>query len=102
MSKRPSPKGERKPTPDVAENVAAAVASPEDAPAGLDWHAFSAAYFPGSRRHNLKAIVAYGAYKRSLRAGEQQPSDAARLKADATSTEAHAVDEWEDEGGASR
>jgi hypothetical protein len=82
--------------------VAAAVASPEDAPAGLDWQAFSAAYFPGSRRHNLKAIVAYGAYKRSLGAGEQRPSEAARLKADAIATEAQAVDEWEDEGGASR
>jgi hypothetical protein len=102
MSKPPSPKGERKPTPDVPERVAAAVASPEDAPAGLDWQAFSAAYFSGSRRHNLKARVAYGAYKRSLGAGEQQPSEAACLKADAISTEAQAVDEWEDEGGASR
>jgi hypothetical protein len=102
MSKRPSPKGERKPTPDVPEKVAAAVASPEDAPAGLDWHAFSAAYFPGSRRHNLKAIVAYGAYRRSLGAGEQEASEAARLKADAISTEAQEVEEWEDEGGASR
>jgi hypothetical protein len=74
MSKPPSPKGERRPTPDVPEKVAAAVASPEDASAGLDWQAFSAAYFPGSRRHNLKAIVAYGAYKRSLGAGEQQPA----------------------------
>jgi hypothetical protein len=97
MSKPPSPKGERKPTPDVPERVAAAAA-----PAGLDWQAFSAAYFPGSRRHNLMAIVAYGAYKRSLGAGEQQPSEAARLKADAISTAAQAVDEWEDEGGASR
>jgi hypothetical protein len=102
MSKPPSPKGERKPTPDVPERVAAAAASPEDAPEGLDWQAFSAAYFPGSRRHNLMAIVAYGAYKRSLGAGEQQPSEAARLKADAISTAAQAVDEWEDEGGASR
>ena len=102
MSKPPSPKGEGKPTPDVPEMVADAVASAEDAPAGLDWQAFSAAYFPGSRRHNLKAIVEYGAYKRSLGAGEQRPSEAARSKADAISTEAQAVDEWEDEGGASR
>jgi hypothetical protein len=57
---------------------------------------------PGSRRHNLKAIGAYGAYKRSLGAGEQHPSEAARLKADAISTQAQAVDEWGDEGGASR
>jgi hypothetical protein len=93
MSKSPSPTGERKPRPDVPERVAAAVASPEDAPAGLglDWQAFSATYFPGSRRHNLKAIVAYGAYRRSLGAGEQEASEAARLKADAISTEAQEV-----------
>ena len=102
MSKSSSPTGERKPGPDVAEGVATAVASPEDAPAGLDWQAFSAAYFPDSRRHNLKAIVAYGAYRRSLGAGEQEASEAARLKADTISTEAQEVEEWEDEGGASR
>ena len=102
MSKPPSPKGERQPTPDVPEKVAATVASPENAPVGLDWQAFSAAYFPDSRRHNLKAIVAYGAYKRSRGVGEQRPSEADRLKADAIAIEAQAVDEWEDEGGASR
>ena len=31
----------------------------------LDWDGFIAAYFPASRRHNLEAIVAYGAYKNS-------------------------------------
>ena len=46
--------------------------------------------------------MAYGAYKRSLGAGEQQPSEAARLTAHAISTEAQAVDDWEDEGGASQ
>ena len=102
MSKSASPTGERKPGPDVPEGVAPAVPSPEDAPTGLDWQAFSAAYFPGSRRHNLKAIVAYGAYRRSLGAGEQEASEAARLKAGAISTEAQEVEEWEDEGGASR
>jgi hypothetical protein len=68
----------------------------------LDWESFLSAYFPGSRRHNLKAIVAYGAYKRSLVAGEQQASEPAPLKADANSIEAIAVDEWEDEGGTSQ
>ena len=37
----------------------------------LDWHRFCAAYFPGSGRDDLEAIVAYGAYKRSLAAGDQ-------------------------------
>jgi hypothetical protein len=35
----------------------------------LDWDGFLAAYFPRSRRHDLKAIVAYGAYKRSEAGG---------------------------------
>ncbi len=41
----------------------------EDAPSGtreqLDWDRFLATYFPHSRRHDLQAIVAYGAYKDS-------------------------------------
>jgi hypothetical protein len=31
---------------------------------GLDWDGFRDLYYPGSRRHNLEAIVAYGAYRR--------------------------------------
>jgi hypothetical protein len=31
----------------------------------LDWDRFVATYFPGSRRHDLKAIVAYAAYRGS-------------------------------------
>ena len=37
---------------------------PSSLPAGLDWSAFTAAYFPGQRRHDLEAVVAYGAYRR--------------------------------------
>jgi hypothetical protein len=87
----------------VAErNVAASLAYDENVPSGLDWRAFSAAYFPGSSRHNLKAIVAYGAYRRSCAAGQQRASEAARFKPDAISSEAVSVEKWEDEGGASR
>ena len=32
-------------------------------PAQLDWEGFSAAYSPGSRRHDLRAIAAYGVYR---------------------------------------
>ena len=32
---------------------------------GLDWEGFVEEHFPGSRRHNLEAIVSYAAYKRS-------------------------------------
>ena len=31
---------------------------------GLDWNGFRDLYYPGSRRHDLEAIVAYGAYRR--------------------------------------
>lgn len=38
-------------------------------PAGtsLDWAGFSEAYYPGSRRHDLRAIAAYAAYRQSTR-----------------------------------
>ena len=86
----------------VAErNVAASLPLDENLPSGLDWKAFSAAYFPGSRRHNLRAIVAYGAYRRSAPAGGKHESEAARFEPDAISTEAVSVETWEDEGGAS-
>jgi hypothetical protein len=86
----------------VAErSVAASLALNRNVPSGLDWQAFSAAYFPGSRRHKLKAIVAYGTYRRSCPAGQQRPSEAARFKPEATSSEAVSVERWEDEGGSS-
>ena len=69
----------------------------------LDWERFSAAYFPGSRRHNLKAIAAYGAYRRSRIVDEQSATEAARLKeAERMSPGGSSVDAWEDEGGAAR
>ena len=32
---------------------------------GLDWSGFRDLYYPASRRHDLEAIVAYGAYQRT-------------------------------------
>ena len=66
---------------------------------GLDWDGFRDLYYPDSRRHNLEAIVAYGAYKRSPHAGSPA-NEATHIKGDASSTEAPSLDEWEDEGGA--
>jgi hypothetical protein len=40
---------------------------PASLPAGLDWLTYTAEYFPGRRRHDLEAIVAYAAYKRYWR-----------------------------------
>jgi hypothetical protein len=41
----------------------------------LDWQRFVAAYFPGSRRHDLKAITAYAAYNvRKSSTNSQRPT----------------------------
>jgi hypothetical protein len=34
-----------------------------ESPAGLDWYAFLACYFPGRRRHDLEALKAYEAHR---------------------------------------
>ena len=59
---------------------------------GLDWDGFRDLYYPDSRRHDFKAIVAYGAYKRSTLAGPQPASDP-------ISAGALSLEEWEGEGG---
>jgi hypothetical protein len=87
----------------VTKNRASVVASGADVPAGLRWQAFSAAYFPGRRRHDLEALTAYGAYRHSRTLDERQSSEATRMKA-AQSGEAGSTgqQDWEDEGGAIR
>ena len=57
----------------LTESAVSAVPSSADAPDGLDWQAFSVTYFPGRRRHDLEALTAYGAYRRS-RTLDQRPS----------------------------
>jgi hypothetical protein len=66
---------------------------------GLDWGGFRDLYYPDSRRHNLEAIVAYGAYKRSTHAGSPV-NEATQFNGKAGSTAAPSLDEWEDQGGA--
>ena len=75
------------------------IVSYDDYRDGLDWDDFRDLYYPDSPRHNLEAIVTYGAYKRSPHAGSSA-SEATDIKGDASSTEAPSLDEWEDEGGA--
>jgi hypothetical protein len=65
----------------------------------LDWDGFRDLYYPDSRRHNLAAIVAYGAHKKSSPAGQQPASEATHPKRAAISTEAVSLEQWEDEGG---
>ena len=61
----------------------------------LDWNAFTTAYFPGRRRHDLEALVAYGAYRRGegFRAAEHA------TVAERAASQSDALEVWEDEGG---
>lgn len=94
MSRATASRAERK--PEVTTAVGSARESSAEVPDGLDWQRFRAAYFPESRRHNLNAIVAYGAYKR-LRAVEPLSEDVEAANGLPGSTALHG---WEDEGGA--
>lgn len=70
------------------------IADPE---ADLDWQEFSAEYFPASGRHDLQAVIAYGAYKRS-RAVHEATAHVAERAGNGAADRA-AVQAWEDEGG---
>lgn len=87
----------------VTERTVSAGASSVDAPYGLDWQTFSAAYFPARRRHDLEAITAYGAYRRS-RTPDGDPSRQATRTEEAENREGGStgLQDWEDEGGAIR
>jgi hypothetical protein len=89
--------------PPLSGSAISAVASSADAPDGLDWQTFSAAYFPGRRRHDLEALTAYGAYRRS-RTLDERPSRQATGMEEAENGEpgSTGLQDWEDEGGAIR
>ena len=87
----------------LTESAVSAVASSAVAPDRLHWQAFSAAYFPGRRRHDLEALTAYGAYRRE-RTLDEHPSGQATRMEEAENGEAGStgLQDWEDEGGAIR
>ena len=85
--------------PPASGHVASAATSVQ-APAGLDWQAFSAAYFPGRRRHDLEALTAYGAYRRSRAVGTRSSAEPAGIETGRGARGATALRNWEDEGGA--
>lgn len=62
----------------------------------LDWKAFSEKYFPGRRRHDFEALIAYAAYRRSR--GVDKPSSNGADVAE-NGGERAALEAWEDEGG---
>jgi hypothetical protein len=88
------------PTRPSAEQLTSIVTTSAHAPAGLDWQAFSAAYFPGRRRHDLEALTAYGAYRRSHSGAALSSEERARSGPGRGAIGARALRNWENEGGA--
>jgi hypothetical protein len=75
---------------ETTKAAGSALTDSANAPNQLDWQRFRTAHFPGSRRHDLEAIAAYGAYRRL-------PTGARATNGLAGAT---ALQGWEDEGGA--
>jgi hypothetical protein len=69
----------------------------------LDWEAFSAAYFPGRRRHDLEALTAYSAYsahRYSHALDSRTSAEPVGIEARHGPADATALRDWEDDGGA--
>jgi hypothetical protein len=84
----------------MTNRVVSAVTSNAHVLHRLDWQMFSAAYFPGRRRHDLEALTAYGAYRRSHEVDARSSDEPARIEAERGQAGSTAVQDWEDEGGA--
>ena len=65
--------------------------------ADLDWNEFSAEHFPRSRRHDMQALVAYGAYKRSR--GRRVAQGERVEQGENGAGDRAALETWEGEGG---
>ena len=88
------------PTRSVTNHAVSAVATSASVPDGLDWQSFSAACFPGRRRHDLEALIAYGVYRRSHTVDARSSDRPARIETQRGQTGSTALQGWEDEGGA--
>jgi hypothetical protein len=84
----------------MTSHAASAVRGSARVTDGLDWQSFSAAYFPGRRRHDLEALTAYGAYRRSHEVDARSSEEPPRIEAERGRAGTTALPEWEDEGGA--
>ena len=103
-SQEPAPRDELGPSPSRATVPTLDINRVDHDATGqdLDWERFRAAYFPGSRRHDLRAITAYASYRHAHVVDGQSATESSRLRAgDGISTSATAVDASEDEGSAS-
>jgi hypothetical protein len=85
----------------VIDHAASAPTGSARATDGLDWQSFSAAYFPGRRRHDLEALTAYGAYRRSHEVDARSSDEPGRIEAERGQAGTTALQDLEDEGGAS-
>jgi hypothetical protein len=92
------PKGET--TLDAPTSSVSTLASTPALTDALDWQAFCAAYLPAQRRHDLGAVAAYGAYRRSHDVGERSPDAAGPTTGAMNGAGSTALGDWEDEGGA--
>jgi hypothetical protein len=71
----------------------------------LDWQEFRSRYYPGQRRHDFEALIAYGVYRSSggVDVDLRSVGEVARLHEPVTvPPESTATDSWEGEGGATR
>jgi hypothetical protein len=69
----------------------------------LDWQGFRSRYYPGGRRHDFEALIAYGVYRSSGGVDVRPAGEVARLRGPVLVPPAStATDSWEDEGGATR
>ena len=82
----------------VTTNVASAVAGGARAPVGLDWQSFSAACFPGRRRHDLEGLTAYAVYRSSHAVDARSSDEPARTAVERG--QAASVEDSEAEGAA--
>ena len=82
----------------VTTHSASAVAGGPRVPDGLDWQSFSAAYFPGRRRHDLEGLTAYAIYRRSDAVDPRSSDEPARIAVERG--QAGSVADSEGEGGA--
>jgi hypothetical protein len=88
------------PTCPASDQLTSIVTSSALAPAGVDWERFSAVYFPERRRHDLEALVAYGAYRRSHSGTALSSDERTRIGPGRDAIGARALRNWENEGDA--
>ncbi len=84
----------------MTDRVGSARACSARTGAGLDWQAFSAAYFPGRRRHDLEALTAYCEYRSAHEVDAQSAARLALIEAERGAADSIELEHWEDEGGA--